>query len=96
MFPKDTHSKPNEHVATHSATPNENKGNVYFELYSILNYKTKQKRRIMGSCLLDNHFAEDHIHKDIKLCNIEEPNISTALERSLIDIWEPYTYFNTW
>ena len=41
--------------------------------FSILNYKTEQKRSIMGNCYSIDHIAKDHIHTDI-ICNIEEPH----------------------
>ena len=38
----------------------------------------------MGSCYSADHIAEDHIHTDIT-CNIEEPQESAVLKRSIIE-----------
>ena len=50
----------------------ENSSNLYFYLFSILNYKIKQTESKIGSCFSDNHFARDQTHADI-ISNIEEP-----------------------
>ena len=44
---------------------------IFTYLFSILNYKTEQKK-IMGSCYSGDHTAKDHIHTGI-ICNIDEP-----------------------
>ena len=68
----------------HSATLIENSSNIYFYLFSILNYKREQNKRIIGNCYSADHIAEDYIHTDIT-CNIKKPQQSTALKRSVID-----------
>ena len=58
----------------YSVTLIENNSNMYFYLFSILNYKNRNKTEsIIGSCHSCDHIAEDHIHADITTCNIEEP-----------------------
>ena len=39
----------------------------------------------MESCYSDDHIAGDHIRMDTTTCNIDGPQRSTALERSVID-----------
>ena len=67
----------------HSTTVFENGSNIYFYLFSILNYKTGS---IMGDWYSAYHIAKDHIHTDIT-CNTEEPQQKYRLERSVIDYW---------
>ena len=55
-----------------SATLIEDSSNVYFYLFSMLNYKKEENRSIMGNCNSVDHIAEDHIHTHMS-CNIEEP-----------------------
>ena len=50
-----------------------NSSNIYFHIFSILKYKTKNnKGSIMDNWHPADHFTEGHIHSGIT-CNIEEP-----------------------
>ena len=50
-------------------------------------YKANKTGSIVGNCYSTDHIAEeDNVHTHIT-CNIEEPQIITALERSVIDYW---------
>ena len=45
----------------HSAILVENSSNIYFYLFSILNYETEQNRKYNGICFSIGHTAEDNI-----------------------------------
>ena len=69
----------------HLATLNENSNNIYFYLFSILNSKQNKIGSVIGSCCSGDLIAEIHIHTDITIYNIEEPqqkyHLGTASNR---------------